>query len=210
MGWEIRTEAPKPESPHPQVYTGNMKAWGAGLAVAALCSAQLPGDLQRTFDLAERRIVRLPPREFPELPGTVTLELERRGCRVPQEAFTKTPHNVVRGEFVKPGQTDWAVLCSRGGASTILVFWNGSGTAPAEIAKAEDRNYLQGITPSQIGFSRGIRAVGREFIMRHYQAYGGPAPPTVEHQGIDDAFIEKASVTHYFHNGKWLQLTGAD
>lgn len=180
------------------------------MAVAALCSAQLPGDLQRTFDLAERRIVRLPPKAFLELPSAVARELERRGCRVPQEAFTKKPHNVVRGEFARPGQTDWAVLCSRDGASTILVFWNGSGTAPAEIAKAEDRNYLQGISSSLIGFSRGIRAVGREFIMRHYQAYGGPAPPPVEHQGIDDAFIEKASVTHYFHNGKWLQLTGAD
>jgi hypothetical protein len=52
--------------------------------------------------------------------------------------------------------------------------------------------------------------VGRDFIMRHYRAYGAPEPPPIDHHGIDDAFLEKASVTWYFHQGKWLQLTGAD
>jgi hypothetical protein len=32
----------------------------------------------------------------------------------------------------------------------------------------------------------------------------------MNHQGIDDAFLEKASVTYYYYRGKWLQLTGAD
>ena len=46
--------------------------------------------------------------------------------------------------------------------------------------------------------------------MRHYRAYGGPVPPPIDHQGIDDAFLEKASVTWYFHECKWLRLQGAD
>jgi len=46
--------------------------------------------------------------------------------------------------------------------------------------------------------------------MRHYRAYGGPEPPPIEHQGIDDAFLGKASITWYFHKGKWLRLQGAD
>jgi hypothetical protein len=46
--------------------------------------------------------------------------------------------------------------------------------------------------------------------MRHYLGYGGPKPPPMNHQGIDDAFLEKASVTYYYYRGKWLQLTGAD
>jgi len=53
-------------------------------------------------------------------------------------------------------------------------------------------------------------AVGREYILSRYRAYGGPKPPTIDHQGIDDAFLEKASVVHYFHAGKWRKLTGAD
>jgi hypothetical protein len=94
--------------------------------------------------------------------------------------------------------------------SSILVFWNGSDKNPAAIAPMEDRTYLQGITQTEIGYSRGIRPVGKDFIMRHYDAYGGHTPPPIDHQGIDDAFIEKASVTWYFHDGKWMKLTGAD
>jgi hypothetical protein len=185
--------------------------------------AQLPEDLKRKFDEAERRIVRLSPTAFPELRRNVVPELQRRGCTVPQEAFSKKPHNVVKGEFAKPGQTDWAVLCSVNQTSwvnslwtdahyisSILVFWNGSDKNPAAIAPVEDRTYLQGITQTEIGYSRGIRPVGKDFIMRHYDAYGGPTPPPIDHQGIDDAFIEKASVTWYFHDGKWMKLTGAD
>ena len=172
--------------------------------------AQFPEDQKRHFDEAERRIVRLPPTAFPGLPGSVVRELLRRGCTIPQEAFTKKAHNVIKGEFARPGQTDWAVLCSVKGFSSILLFWNGSGKNPAAVAPMEDRNFLQGITADQIGFSRGIAPVGKEFIMRHYQAYGGTKPPPIDHQGIDDAFIEKASVTWYFYGGKWLKLTGAD
>ncbi len=172
--------------------------------------AQSAGDVKPNFEEAERRIVRLPPTAFPELPSGVVRELQRRGCTIPQTAYTKKPHNVITGEFAKPGQTDWAALCSVKGSSTILVFWNGSGQNAAAIAPMEDRIFLQGIAATQAGFSREISAVRRDFIMRHYNAYGGPKPPPIRHQGIDDAFIEKASVTWYFYAGKWLMLTGAD
>jgi hypothetical protein len=184
--------------------------------------AQLPEDLKRKFDEAERRIVRLSPTAFPELPANVVRELQRRGCTIPQN-FSKQPNNVIKGEFAKPGETDWAVLCSvegqppgtfqRSGArrySTILVFWNGSEKNPAEIAPLEDRIFLQGVSPDKIAYSRGIMPVGKDFIMRHFDAYGGPKPPPIDHQGIDDVFLEKASVTWYFYGGKWLKLTGSD
>lgn len=185
----------------------------AALSLLLIMAAPMLGQLakdQRQFDEAERRIVRLPPTAFLSLPSNVVAELQRRGCSVPQDAFTKKPHNVISGQFARPGQLDWAVLCSVKGVSTILVFWNGSGTNPAAIAPMRDRNFLQGITADEIGYSRGISAVGRDFIMQHYTAYGGPKPPPVDHQGIDDAFLEKASVTWYFHAGKWSQLSGSD
>lgn len=172
--------------------------------------AQLPADFQRRFEEAERRIVRLPPTAFPELPSKVIRELQRRGCTIPQEAFAKKPHNVIKGQFAKPGQTDWAVLCSVKGVSTILVFWNGSELNPDAIGSGPDLGRLQGIGEDRIGYSRAISPVGRDFIMGHYQAYGGPKPPPIDHQGIDDAFVGKASVTFYLHGGKWLCLTGAD
>jgi hypothetical protein len=114
------------------------------IAIVVPAFAQLPEDFKRQFDEAERRIVRLPPTSFPELPHNVIRELERRGCSIPQTAFSQKPHNVIKGAFARPGQVDWAVLCSIKGVSTILVFWNGSEKNPAAIAPAEDRNYLQG------------------------------------------------------------------
>jgi hypothetical protein len=140
----------------------------------------------------------------------VVKELERRGCNIPQEFFAKKPNNVVKGAFARPGELDWAVLCSIKGVSTILVFWNGSEKNPAAIAPIEDRTFLQVVTNEKIGYSRGIGPVGRDFIMRHFKAYGGPKPPPIDHQGIDNAYVGKASVTWYFYSGRWLTLTGAD
>jgi hypothetical protein len=156
------------------------------------------------------RIVRLPPAVFRELPINLIKELERRGCTIPQETYSKKRNNVIKGAFAKPGQTDWAVLCSVKGVSTILVFWNGSEKNPAALAPTEDRIYIQGVKKYQFWYSRGIRAIGRDFIMRHHQAYGGPQPPPINHQGIDDALVEKTSVVWYFYEGQWLKLTGAD
>jgi len=163
-----------------------------------------------TLARAERRLTRLSPDAFPELPAAVRQDLLRRGCRVPQPAAWPRPVNVIAGAFARPGQTDWAVLCSVKGVSTILVYWNGAAVKPAAIAARPDIHYVEMLPGNRAGFAREINAVGKEAILRHYDAYGGPKPPPVTHQGIDDAFLEKASITWYFHAGKWLQLTGAD
>ncbi len=158
----------------------------------------------------EEQIVRLSPAAFPELPANLVQELQRRQCTIPQETYSKKRNNVIKGEFARPGQTDWAMLCSVKGVSTILVFWNESEENPASLAPLEDRGYVQFLGRGQWGYSRGIEAVGKDYIMRHHDAYGGPKPPPIDHLGINDVFIEKASVVWYFYQGQWLKLTGAD
>jgi hypothetical protein len=150
---------------------------------------------QRTYS-----VHRLQPSAFLELPKPLIAELQRRGCTIPQP-YTNRKANVVRGNFAKPGQTDWAVLCSINGFSSILVFWNGSERNPAQIAKWQEE-------PTVI-YDQFINPVGRKFIMDHYRAYGGPKPPPIDHQGIE-AGCEKASTVLYLHRGKWLKLQGAD
>lgn len=191
-----------------RVYPDGMSTQRFVLSLAVIAVIGLGQDLN--FQAAARRIVRLPPAAFPMLPPAVVRELEHRACTIPQEEFSKTPNNVVSGQFAKRGQTDWAVLCSTNGASSILVFWNGSVQNPAELARSEDEVYLQGMGGEKIGFSRGVAPVGRDFIMERYRAYGGPKPPAMDHQGVNDAFLGKASVVWYFADGKWLQLSGSD
>lgn len=163
------------------------------------------------YDKSERHITRLQPAAFTSLPAQVARELKRRRCTVPQVSSDRKPHNVLKGEFLRAGQTDWAVLCSVNGVSSILVFANGSARSPATIASADDRIYTQSSGGDRFVFSRMIQPAGRKFIMEHYKALGGPKPPAViDHYGIDDVFVEKASVVWYFEAGKWLRLTGAD
>jgi len=120
-------------------------------------------------------------------------------------------HNVIKGEFARPGQTDWAVLCSVNRVSSILVFWNGVETNPAEIAKQPDSYRIQSWTGNNDRvYSRKISPAGKAYIMEHYNTYGGEKPPPMDHAGIDDAFVGKASEVLYLYQGKWLHLSGAD
>ena len=95
----------------------------------------------------------------------------------------------MRGEFAKPGQMDWAVLCSVGRVSSILVFWNGSETNPANITKMKDIDRLQSGADNTMVYSREMGSVDRNYITVHYKAYGGPKPPTIDHKGIKTIFL---------------------
>ena len=99
---------------------------------------------------------------------------------------------------MEAGRTQWAALCSRNRSSAIIVV-DENGRVRAELASAPDWGHLQGIGGGKIGYSRGLAPVGADFILARYQAYGGPKPPPIDHQGINDAFLEKASNVHYFH-----------
>jgi hypothetical protein len=158
----------------------------------------------------ESHIIRLQPSAFAQFPTQVVRALLEQGCTIPQSFVDPQPHNVVQGELRRKGQMDWAVLCSRDGHSSILVFGNSSPTRITEISRRSDGIFVQGIGGGKLGYSRRIGIVGKQFIIEHYRAYGGPEPPRIDHQGIDDAFLEKASVIHYYHGGRWLELTGAD
>jgi hypothetical protein len=163
------------------------------------------------WKLADAATVRLAPQSFHKLPHDIIRNLHNRGCTIPQEFGNNEPHNVVRGEFITRGQTDWAVLCSQNRRSSILVFWCGSVRKVSAIAASPDIGFLQTINGGgSIGFSRAISAVGRDYIFKHYHDYGGPKPPSINHQGINDAYVEKGSVVHYYYRGKWLELQGAD
>jgi hypothetical protein len=159
---------------------------------------------------AANAIVRLPPDAFPDLPASIRAELERRGCTVPQTYAISIPHNVIRGRFISAGRTDWAVLCSNRSESSVLVFESPDGRLVAELAKSSDAGYLQGVGAREIGFSRSIGVASQREILDEYEHHGGPHPRSLTHDGIDDAFIEKASGVHYWDDGEWLTLVGSD
>ena len=183
----------------------------AFVAFALICWTDSSG-AQRDpeFERADRETVRLQPTHFVGVPEPVKATLSQLGCRIPQPWGTNAkPRNLIRGEFMEAGRAQWAALCSRYRSSAIIVI-DGNGRVRPALASVSDWGHLQGIGDGEIGYSRGLAPVGADYILSHYQAYGGPKPPPIDHQGINDAFLEKASSVHYFHEGKWLRLTGAD
>ena len=148
------------------------------------------------------------PVAFPELPKNIVSDLQRRHCKIPQLLHERKV-NVIRGEFLKRGQTDWAVLCEVGHTTFVLVYWNGSEINPARIAEQDDAGRFE-ITDQGKENIRVISLVGRREIMTHYSHSPGPKPPPIDHQGIDDALVGKASSIAYFYKGEWIGLTGSD
>ncbi len=64
------------------------------------------------------------------VPAEFVAKLSARGCTIPQYDGLRAmddrgtgASNVIHGEFARHGQEDWAVLCSKGRSSTIIIFW---------------------------------------------------------------------------------------
>ncbi|HEY6292336.1 MAG TPA: hypothetical protein VI455_12370 [Terriglobia bacterium] len=85
-------------------------------------------------------IVTLPPHAFSELPRSTLQQLEETGCRVPQlsppqEGLPKHV-NVIQGEFARPGQEDWAVLCATGPKVRVHILWSRPSNCPSDFASS--------------------------------------------------------------------------
>jgi hypothetical protein len=178
----------------------------ASLAVAA-GAPPAPAAWDHQADAAIRR---LNPSDFQDLPAAVRDELDRRGCTIPQVHGEARPHNVVRGAFRSGRRTDIAVLCSRDGASGILVFWGSDFRTSTEIARRADEESLQVAATGEAGYAREIVTASPDFIRRQHERYGGAKPPALSHDGINDLFVGKASVVWYLHDGKWLRVAGVE
>jgi hypothetical protein len=173
------------------------------LCLAAWSSA----GLQTTRDdwhRADEAIVRLQPGAFPDLPGKLRTELEHRGCTIPQPYNAGgRKKNVITGSFTSAGQTDWAVLCSHQKRSAILVFPGGHSGQVDSLAEEPDSQYLQVVAGGQeIGYSRLLEVAPTKVVRQHF--------PLGNHAGIQDAFIEKASVVWYRSGGKWKKVLQAE
>jgi hypothetical protein len=167
------------------------------------------------WERADRETERLPPAAFPSLPPDIRTDLERRGCTIPQPFGGGDPRNVISGAFTRAGDVDWAILCSVRRVSTILVYRAGSIRNVDRIGTGPDSAFLQVVTRDRqgnpvAGYSRAIVPADAKHIMEHHRDFGGPRPPPLDHDRIEDNFVEKGSSILYWHRGRWLTLTGMD
>jgi hypothetical protein len=140
------------------------------------------------------RIRLLPVSSFPQLPAPVAQQLVQKGCLIPQTYEAHEPENAIHGSFEKKGSNDWAALCSINRVTTLYVFFQSALDHPISLRHQPDNEWL-----------------GVEWSLDYGSAWGiARRPPhliqpkgTADHDGIDDAFVEKSTTVHYFENGHW-------
>jgi hypothetical protein len=197
-------------------------ALGVMTASAGVCFAQQASQgagqkSKTTANLAvsrESAIRRAQPAGVKELPAEFVEKLTVRGCTIPQfdsgagsEGVGAEPNNVIHGGFVRHGQEDWAVLCSNGKTSTIVIFWGKATACPASLARLDDAHYLKLGRDKKMHYSRSIRALG-ESGLDERAGVAGLKP--MSHQGIDDRFVGKSSAFFYCVDGKWKIFPAKD
>jgi hypothetical protein len=164
----------------------------------------------------KQNVKRLQPSEvaeqIPGLPHEFVEKLDTRGCTIPQfeddptaDAAPSAPNNVIEGEFARKGQKDWAVLCSNGKTSTIVIFWSKPTPCPSQLARLDDEHFMQKGADKKMHYSRSVYASDPA---RDARLHRGPKQMT--HQGIHDAFVGKSSSLFYCNEGKWRIYPGAD
>lgn len=151
------------------------------------------------------RIRLLPLTSFPGLPAAVVAQLDQRKCLVPQTYEARAPENVFHGALERKGSDDWAVLCSVNGTTTLYVFFQSQFTAPMALRHQRNTEWLGSEVLGAYGSAWGI-ALRRpsQFPIARSSAFADRS--NLDHDGIEDAFIEKSSTTHYFQNRSWITL----
>jgi hypothetical protein len=209
-------------------FAGSLRktVWGIGLiiaggilATAGSCDEQQTKGAKPSVQ-KDHGIRKLKPADVTELPPGFVEKLDARGCAIPQfgevgrtdgapgdSATADTTTNVIHGEFARHGQEDWAVLCSKGGSSTIVIFWGKTTACPTSLARLDDAHYLKRGKGKKVRYSRSIRALG-ESDLDDRAGIAGLKP--FAHQGIDDRFVGKSSAFFYCSEGKWKIFPAKD
>jgi hypothetical protein len=137
----------------------------------------------------------LEPKQVRELPALIKADLEKRGCSIPMFTRWDARHNVIQGQFLKPGQRDWAVLCRHQDKSSILIY-PGSAAADVQTVRSEDHDPYR-IIHTVTAFVLQKRAVRDKLT---------ESLPPFDHDGIEDGRIQKAALVLYNRDGEWVEF----
>ena len=128
---------------------------------------------------------------------------------VPQTYEARAPENVVHASLERKGSDDWAVLCSVNGATTLYVFFQSQPSTPVALRHQRDTDWLGSEVLGTYGSAWGIARRGPSQMR-----VAGDTPVSkhgaFDHDGIEDAFVEKSFTTHYFQDGSWMILESPD
>jgi len=139
------------------------------------------------------------PSDFATLPAPIRSSLEQRGCTIAQDTSRHRPHNVIRGQFERPGQQDWAVLCMRGQSTQLLIYWESRVARLDSLSVDIPRDHPD------------IEIADPTYITEHAEFYGWPdsLPRSIVHYGVE---LGSGCCSHIYYReaGRWILTPGAD
>jgi hypothetical protein len=137
----------------------------------------------------------LEPGQLRELPPVIRADLAKLGCRVPKFTKWDARHNAIQGQFLKPGQQDWAVLCQVGDRTGILLY-PGGVVSELPLLRGE---------PNDPG--RTIHSVSA-FVLQKRAVRDHPeeSPPAFDHDGIEDGKIQEPGRVLYYRDHEWTEF----
>ncbi|MGH8597930.1 MAG: hypothetical protein ACREXT_14830, partial [Gammaproteobacteria bacterium] len=137
----------------------------------------------------------LEPRQVRELPAAIRADLEKRNCKIPRFTKWDAPHNVIQGQFLEPGQQDWAVLCRHQDKGSILLY-PGNVNADVQTVRSEDHDPYR-IIHTVTKFVLQKRAIRDKLT---------ESVPQFDHDAIEDGPIQKAAIVLYHRDGEWTEF----
>jgi hypothetical protein len=156
------------------------------------------------------QVEHLPASSFPELPTAVAAELNRRGCLIPQTYEAHGPENVIHGSFKRPGEIDWAVLCSAHGTVSLLVFFDGAAANPEVLATAAETARLELNNASgKLEFDWGIDVASPEQV-HEAQSEMRRRPARLDHDAVADSVIDGPTVYRFYAGNAWTNVETND
>ena len=193
----------------------SLSSFVAMLLIASAAATTRAAAQQSPWAPVDTARLLLPPSAYANLPGEVRVDLERRGCRIPQASgpdvaasYQSHPNNVLVGAFTGHRTQDWAVLCSIADSSRILVYHHGRSQRVDSLARYGDAVYL-GKERDAWGFYRVLMKATPARIRRNAAAWSGPTPPSsLDHLGLEDYFAGKGSTIYYYRLGRWQEFAG--
>lgn len=153
------------------------------------------------------------PESIQQLPLRIRRDLIKRQCLVPKyKSDSRSEESAYTiGHFRSDRSVDYAVVCHIPARKVqeVLVYSNTEGVWIGEIIEHGTFDPA----PHEDKCEATVGVASPKFILDHARAYAPEelkSLPRRDHDGVDVGACEKASVVYFFHQGKWLQLQGAD
>lgn len=157
---------------------------------------------------SEDNVVRIKPSEYtpspncPTMPENIVKYLEEMNCLLPQPSYKKDSRGgAFQIQFAAPGQNDWAVLCSRNGSSSILIFWKSSTEKVSEFAKYPDKDFI-----GAGGYFRRMgKSTEKSLTENNVRLYGNIIPE-LNLWGIDEVTPKRKRIIYYMYKNQLVEM----